>query len=180
MKISYYTTNFIFLFFLSMKNRGVAIVLAIFLWGLGIHKFYLGKIGQGFLYLIFCWTFIPAFIAFIEWIIYATTSDADWQVQYAGGIHGPRATADDILIEKMEKLNKLRDLGTLTPEEYEARKVTVLSENQNLKSLKPWMSTGKIIAIIIAIFILFSALWFIRDVMRSEVSKNPVNVEWGK
>ncbi|MEA1568161.1 NINE protein, partial [Salmonella enterica] len=39
------------------KSRIAAALLAFFLGGFGVHKFYLGKIGQGFLYLIFCWTF---------------------------------------------------------------------------------------------------------------------------
>ncbi len=46
------------------------------------HKFYLGKIGQGFLYLIFCWTFIPAIIAFIEFIIYLCDSDEKFARKY--------------------------------------------------------------------------------------------------
>ncbi|PLC70016.1 hypothetical protein B6I39_23585 [Klebsiella quasipneumoniae] len=50
--------------------------------GFGVHKFYLGKIGQGFLYLIFCWTFIPAIIAFIEFIIYLCDSDEKFARKY--------------------------------------------------------------------------------------------------
>ncbi len=46
------------------------------------HKFYLGKIGQGFLYLIFCWTFIPSIIAFIEFIIYLCNSDEEFARKY--------------------------------------------------------------------------------------------------
>ncbi|MCV6037348.1 TM2 domain-containing protein, partial [Escherichia coli] len=56
--------------------------LAFFLGGFGVHKFYLGKIGQGFLYLIFCWTFIPAIIAFIEFIIYLCDSDEKFARKY--------------------------------------------------------------------------------------------------
>jgi len=48
------------------KNPTSAVLLALFLGGLGIHKFYMGQIGLGILYLIFCWTYIPAIIAFIE------------------------------------------------------------------------------------------------------------------
>lgn len=48
------------------KNPTTAVVLALFLGGLGIHKFYLNKVGAGIAYLIFCWTYIPALIAFIE------------------------------------------------------------------------------------------------------------------
>lgn len=35
----------------SAKSRTAALVLAIFLGGLGIHKFYLGRVGMGILYL---------------------------------------------------------------------------------------------------------------------------------
>ncbi len=49
-----------------VKNRMVAALLAIFLGGLGVHKFYLGQLVKGVLYLLFCWTGIPFIIGFIE------------------------------------------------------------------------------------------------------------------
>lgn len=58
------------------KSKTTAGVLAILIGGIGAHKFYLGKTGMGILYLIFCWTYIPAVIGFIEGIIYLTKSDA--------------------------------------------------------------------------------------------------------
>lgn len=64
------------------KNRIVAAILAFFLGGFGVHKFYLGRIGWGVLYLVFFWTFIPAFVAFIEFIIYLCTSDEDFARKY--------------------------------------------------------------------------------------------------
>jgi predicted Zn finger-like uncharacterized protein len=63
------------------KNRMAAGLLALFLGGIGIHRFYLGQ-GVGCLYLLFCWTFIPAIIAFIEAIIFFTTSDEEWSKKY--------------------------------------------------------------------------------------------------
>lgn len=50
-------------------NKVVYCLLAAFLGGIGVHKFYAGKIGSGILYILFCWTFIPGFVAFIELII---------------------------------------------------------------------------------------------------------------
>lgn len=64
------------------KSRVVAILLALFLGGLGAHKFYLGQPGWGILYLLFFWTFIPAFVAFIEMIIYLVMSDRRFAEKY--------------------------------------------------------------------------------------------------
>lgn len=50
-------------------NKVVYCLLAFFLGGIGIHKFYAGKIGTGILFILFSWTFIPAIIAFIEFIV---------------------------------------------------------------------------------------------------------------
>ncbi|HEX8903332.1 MAG TPA: TM2 domain-containing protein [Longimicrobiaceae bacterium] len=61
------------------KDKTVAAVLAFFLGGVGIHKFYLGKVGQGILYLLLCWTFLPAIAGFIEGIIYLVQSDQSFQ-----------------------------------------------------------------------------------------------------
>jgi TM2 domain-containing membrane protein YozV/predicted RNA-binding Zn-ribbon protein involved in translation (DUF1610 family) len=57
------------------RSRITAAILALFIGGLGIHKFYLGKSGAGIVYLLFCWTFVPAIVAFIEAIIYFTQTD---------------------------------------------------------------------------------------------------------
>jgi Predicted membrane protein len=65
-----------------IKSKVVAGILGIFLGGLGIHKFYLGKIGMGLLYLLFCWTTIPAFIGFIEGIVYLASNDHNFQVKH--------------------------------------------------------------------------------------------------
>lgn len=57
------------------KSKLAAGLLALFLGGIGLHKFYLGRPLQGVFYLLFCWTFIPALIGFIEGIVYLCESD---------------------------------------------------------------------------------------------------------
>lgn len=65
-----------------MKNKIVAGVLGILLGNLGIHKFYLGQIGMGILYVVFCWTGIPGIIGLIEGVIYLVKSDEDFNAKY--------------------------------------------------------------------------------------------------
>lgn len=65
------------------KNKTTAGLLAILLGGFGVHKFYLGKIGMGILYLVFCWTFIPSLAALIEGILYLTSTDEAFARKYA-------------------------------------------------------------------------------------------------
>ena len=63
-------------------SKTTAGVLAILLGGFGIHKFYLGQIGLGILYLLFFWTAIPAIIGLIEGIRYLVMSDEDFARRY--------------------------------------------------------------------------------------------------
>jgi len=65
------------------KSRTVAVLLALFLGGIGAHKFYLGKVGIGLLYLLFFWTFIPAFISILEAIMYLGMSNEGFAVRYS-------------------------------------------------------------------------------------------------
>lgn len=64
------------------KSKLAAFILAWLLGGIGAHKFYLNQVGQGLLYLIFCWTFIPSIIAFIEGIVYITMDDERFWEKY--------------------------------------------------------------------------------------------------
>ena len=48
------------------KSTGVALLLALFLGGIGAHNFYLGNTTSGVIFLLFCWTFIPMIISLIQ------------------------------------------------------------------------------------------------------------------
>lgn len=67
---------------LEGRNRIIAALLAFFLGTFGIHKFYLGQTGLGFLYLLFCWTAIPTIVSFIEGVIFITMSDREFASRY--------------------------------------------------------------------------------------------------
>lgn len=60
------------------EERLLAAVLAFFLGFLGIQKFYLGKTKQGILCILFCWTFVPVFLGFVEGIRYLCMSSDEF------------------------------------------------------------------------------------------------------
>ncbi|MEN6449923.1 MAG: DUF4339 domain-containing protein [Thermoguttaceae bacterium] len=74
----------------SCPNRVVACLLALFLGGLGVHKFYLGQTAWGMVYLLatilLCWTIIVpvviGIVCLIEGICYLTYSDSDFARRY--------------------------------------------------------------------------------------------------
>lgn len=66
----------------SERNKIAAALLALFLGGFGAHKFYLGKISTGIIYLVFCWTFIPTIIAFVEGLIYLGMKEEEFRLKY--------------------------------------------------------------------------------------------------
>lgn len=66
----------------EMKNKTTAALLALFLGAFGAHKFYLRQTGVGIIYLIFFWAYIPGIIAFIEFIIFLTMSQEEFDRKY--------------------------------------------------------------------------------------------------
>lgn len=67
---------------IKYKNKNIAGLLALILWGLWLHKFYLELYVQGLIYILFCWTFIPSIIALFEWLSYLLTKKEDWDKKY--------------------------------------------------------------------------------------------------
>ncbi len=111
-----------------MKSKTVAALLAFFLGGLGIHKFYLGENLAGILYLLFFWTLIPGLIAFFEFIGLLLMSDQAFNSKYNSGL---LQTSSSMELSKdkaatLGELKKLFDAGVITAEEYEAKRRKIL------------------------------------------------------
>jgi TM2 domain-containing membrane protein YozV len=83
----------------NLKSQSVATLLAAFLGGLGIHRFYLDRPVSGVLYLLFCWTGVPNLISFVETLIFAFTGQQTWAAKYNNGrISEPVHVAIKILV----------------------------------------------------------------------------------
>jgi len=135
-----------------MKDKTTAAILALLLGGLGIHKFYLGKGALGLLYLIFCWTFIPVVVGFVEGILLLLMSKKDFDLDYnplsvaefrqlamaqaAPPPQAPpaafqvRAQPSMSRVETLQALQKLRESGALSEAEFESEKKTLLSSSR--------------------------------------------------
>lgn len=57
-------------------NLGVYVLFALFFGGIGLHRFYEGKVLSGIFMLLFFWTGVPAFIALVD-LFTAFTSRRD-------------------------------------------------------------------------------------------------------
>lgn len=68
--------------YLQMKNKTIASLLAFFLGGFGVHRFYLGQLRKGLMYLFFCWTLIPFFIALIDVFGFIIMSKEQFNMKY--------------------------------------------------------------------------------------------------
>ena len=73
----------------SPKSKLTAGLLALFLGGLGVHKFYMGSWGWGLVYLLLCWTYIPALIALVEGIMYLVQSKDAFAEKYPPETQAP-------------------------------------------------------------------------------------------
>ena len=108
-----------------MKNKYVAALLAFFLGGFGIHKFYLGQSGAGALYFLFSWTAIPIVIGVIDGLTYLFQSQLtfDQKFNHSAGTYYQNTSLDDI-----QTLAVLYERGHISKEEFEQKKTIILNK----------------------------------------------------
>ncbi len=109
-----------------MKSKIAAALLAFFLGGFGIHKFYLNEIGWGIIYLLFSWTLIPSLAAFFEFIGLLIMPDSKFDALYnnkVGSIQGTSmGSSSRDKTATLTELKNLYDRGIITAEEYEQKR----------------------------------------------------------
>lgn len=130
-----------------MKSKTTATVLCFFLGVFGIHRFYLGQTGLGILYLIFCWTFVPALIALIDFIGFLLMSEETFNQKYnltsiimktqqtppnnnvntvAINMGGQNTESVKSSSDEIKRLYELKEKGIITQEEFDLKKKTIL------------------------------------------------------
>ncbi|WP_051543330.1 TM2 domain-containing protein [Thiothrix lacustris] len=63
---------------ITEKSKATTTLLSLFLGAFGAHKFYYGAWGWGIVYLVLCWTYIPALVALAESIKYILMKDSEF------------------------------------------------------------------------------------------------------
>lgn len=118
-----------------MKSKTTAVILAIFLGGLGIHRFYLNRPISGVIYLIFCWSFIPAVISILEAISFMSYSEDAFNKKYADAgylvseaIKGQsnNNSKSQSSTEELVSLASLYEKNVITKEVFEEKNATLL------------------------------------------------------
>lgn len=117
----------------SDKDWLTTLLFSIFLGCLGIHRFYVGKVGTGILWLLTGGVLgIGALVDIILVATEAFTDDAGRTIvqdshKIPSGTRAAQSASSDV-IDQLGKLASLRDSGAITQEEYEAKKAVLLSK----------------------------------------------------
>jgi len=78
-----------------MKHKPFAILMAVFLGGLGIHRFYIGQKKKGWWYLAFSWTLVPTVISWFDAILFNSMDYSEFNRRYNLGHELSKKFSDD-------------------------------------------------------------------------------------
>jgi restriction system protein len=124
----------------SDKNKDTALLLCIFGGWLGLHQFYVGKIGKGLLYMITCGFFFIGWGLDIIKILLGTFRDNTGAPLRATKAQNNTPTEVKVVnqeikhtniniednITQIERLSKLKEQGVITEEEFNNKKQELL------------------------------------------------------
>ncbi len=118
-----------------MRQKKVAILFCFLLGGGGGHKFYLGEYFLGLVYLIFCWTFIPALISIVDLVNLILISPEDFNSKYNEGKPAPGfdffgEAQNDLAssVQTLEALARLHEKQIINADEFEKQKTKILKK----------------------------------------------------
>ena len=111
---------------MNISKRIAFALFAIFLGGIGVHKFYVKENTWGVIYLLFCWTYIPAILGIVEGIMALCKTDEEFCETYGIEDDTPTDNANKDYLSELNSLNELKDKGIISKEEFTAKKRLVL------------------------------------------------------
>ena len=77
---------------MEKRKKKTATLLALFLGGIGIHKFYIGEIGKSILFFIFCFTYIPLFLGILDFFKFIGMTEDEFDKLYNKEIYATEQT----------------------------------------------------------------------------------------
>ena len=126
-----------------MRNRLITLIITFIAGYFGAHKFYLGQNFSGIMYLVFCWTGIPAILTFFDFLGLLFMSDRDFDRKFNSvstsalpHSYQPKPSNDSTVFKKQQsskeiaqtlaELKSLYEQGIITAEEYEVKRRKLL------------------------------------------------------
>lgn len=118
-----------------MKDKNIAGILALFLGGFGVHRFYLGQTGLGVFYLIFCWFPLMWIIGLVDAIVFFAMDKENFDIKYNKHFYKLSRRGDTDYERKQEKPKYYYDKNMRRRREREERRA--YRQDQRRPNAKP-------------------------------------------